>query len=108
MFIYLSLSLTEYSCADPECFVREYPPTLDLLFSSEERGKAGHQLPASKTLLMIGPTLNPGFEILLGIQTSVAKKSYSYVIFQGGDGPDPLSPYLDQRMIHSTSHTEEA
>ena len=32
MFIYLSLSLTEYSCADPECFVREYPPNLVLLF----------------------------------------------------------------------------
>ena len=47
---------------------------------------------------------------LQGIRTSIAKKSYSYVILQGGGGggPDPLSPYLDQRMIYSTSPTEEA
>ena len=30
--ICLRLSLTEYSCVDPECFVREYLPALDLLF----------------------------------------------------------------------------
>ena len=46
---------------------------------------------------------------LQGIRTSIAKKSHSYVIFQGGrGGPDPLSPFLDQRMIYLTSPTEEA
>ena len=36
-----------------------------------------------------GPTLNAGL-ILQGICTSIAKKPYSFVSFQGG--PDPLSP----------------
>ena len=38
------------------------------------------------------------FVIIQGIRTSIAKKPYSFVIFQGG-GPDPLSPPpLDPRM----------
>ena len=63
------MSLTEFTCVDPKCFVREYPPTLDLL--------------------MIDPTLNPGLvalRLLQGIRTSIAKKSYSYVIFREGGG----------------------
>ena len=31
---HLSVSITEYTCAGPECFVREYLPTLDLLFQA--------------------------------------------------------------------------
>ena len=74
---------------------------------SEERGKRGHQH-ASKTLLMIGTTLSPGFEIFTG-----DPNQYCYEILQpcnlsGGGGPDPLSPYLDQLIIYSTSPTEEA
>ena len=37
--------------------------------------------------------------IFKGIQTSIAKKPYIFVIFQGGRGLDPLSPPLDLRML---------
>ena len=43
-----------------------------------------------------GPTLNAGFGsfvIFQGIRTSIAKKPYNFVIFQGGGGPGPLSPF---------------
>ena len=32
--------------------------------------------------------------IFQGIRTSITKKSYIFVIFRGGGGPDPLSPPL--------------
>ena len=32
------------------------------------------------------------FEIFQGIWTSIAKRPYIFVIFQGGGGPDPCSP----------------
>ena len=58
---HLSVSITEYTCAGPECFVQ----LLTFYFRRGERIqiplKEGHHLPTSKTLLMIGPTLNPGF-----------------------------------------------
>ena len=41
-----------------------------------------------------GPTFNAGLVTLwffLEIHTSIARKPYSFVIFQGG-GPDPMSP----------------
>ena len=40
--------------------------------------------------------------IFKGIQTSIAKKPYIFVIFQvggGGGGPDPLSSALDPHMV---------
>ena len=67
--------------------------------------KAGHHRPASETHLMAfrwgaddGPTLKDGFgsfEIFQGVPTSIAKKPYIFVKFQGmggGGGPAPLSP----------------
>ena len=30
--------------------------------------------------------------VLQGIRASIAKKPYTFVIFQGGGSPDPLSP----------------
>ena len=41
-----------------------------------------------------GPTLNAeiSFVIFQGILTSIANKSYIFVIFQGGGGPDPMTP----------------
>ena len=41
-----------------------------------------------------GPTLNAGLvaTIFQGIRTYIAQKSYIFVIFQGGGGPDPLPP----------------
>ena len=41
--------------------------------------------------------------IFQGIQTSIAKKPYIFVIFQGGrggGGPDPLVPPLDPHMLY--------
>ena len=32
----------------------------------------------------------------------MAKKPYIFVIFQGGGGPDPLSPPLDPHMFPTT------
>ena len=41
----------------------------------------------------------PGsFVIFQRIQTSIAKKPYIFLIFQGGGGPEPLSPPLDWRL----------
>ena len=38
--------------------------------------------------------------IFQGIRTSIAKKPYIFVIFQGGwGGPDPLFPPLDPHMM---------
>ena len=48
-----------------------------------------------------GPTLNAGLVAAIffqGIQTSIAKKPNNFEIFQGGWGPDPLSPPLDLHM----------
>ena len=41
-----------------------------------------------------GLTLNAGLVALwfLEIRTSIAKEPYSFVIFQGSGGPDPLPP----------------
>ena len=45
-----------------------------------------------------GPTLNGSFVVFQWIQTSIAKKPYIFVIFQGGvRTPFPLLP-LDPRM----------
>ena len=50
------------------------------------------------------------FVIFKGIETSIAKKPNISVIFQGGGGPDPLSPlwtrpWYDQEMPQSqTNH----
>ena len=45
-----------------------------------------------------GPTLNAGLEaqdvIFQGVRTSIAKKPYIFVVFQGGGDPDPFSPIL--------------
>ena len=38
------------------------------------------------------------FVDLHGIRTSIAKKPYIFVIFQGGGGPYPLSPPLDPHL----------
>ena len=46
-----------------------------------------------------GPTLNAGL-VFQGIQTSIAKKPYTFVIFQGWGSPDPPVPPLDPGMIH--------
>ena len=49
------------------------------------------------------PTLNArlgSFVILQGIKTSIAKKPYSFVIFQDG-GPDPLPPPLWIRVCNA-------
>ena len=40
--------------------------------------------------------------IFQGIRTSIAKKPYIFVIFEGG-GPEPLSPTLDPRMMNETN-----
>ena len=64
--------------------------------------KAGHNWPATKTpfkLCFAGGVddslyiecLLGSFVIFLGIWTSIAKNSYSFVIFQGGSGP-PVPP----------------
>ena len=56
-----------------------------------------------------GPTLNVGlvrsFVIFKGIKTSIAKKPFIFVIFQGG--PDPLSPPPppDPRMLFLTVYS---
>ena len=34
----------------------------------------------------------------LGVRINIARKPYVYVIFQGGGGPDPLSPPLGLPM----------
>ena len=73
--------------------------------------KAGHHRPASETHLMAfrwgaddGPTLNDGFgsfEIFQGVPTSIAKKPYIFVKFQGvggGVGVRPPCPPLDPHM----------
>ena len=36
--------------------------------------------------------------IVQGIRTSITKTPYSFMIFQWGEGPDPLSTPLDRRM----------
>ena len=65
-------------------------------------GEERIQLPLKQGHLMfhwqvhVGPTMNFSFVIFRGIQTSIAKELYSFVIFQGGGGgggggggPDP-------------------
>ena len=50
-----------------------------------------------------GPALNAGLLALLflmGTRTSIAKKPYIFVIFQGG--PDTLSAPLDPHMMYSS------
>ena len=42
-----------------------------------------------------GLTLNADFVIFQGIQTSIAKKPYIFVIFQGGALSSPLDPHMD-------------
>ena len=44
-----------------------------------------------------GPTLIGSFVIFQGIRTSIAKKPYIFVIFQGGSGP-PVPPPLDPHL----------
>ena len=48
-----------------------------------------------------GPTLNTGLvaAIFPGIRTCIARKP---CIFQGGGGPDPLSPPLDPHMSYQS------
>ena len=46
----------------------------------------GHHLPASKTLWMIGPTLNPGFEIFTGDPNQNGKEILQLCNFSGGRG----------------------
>ena len=48
-----------------------------------------------------GPTLKAGLVVAIfqGIWTCIARKPYIFVIFQGGGGPDPLSPSLDPHML---------
>ena len=48
-----------------------------------------------------GQTLNAGLVLFVFIQvtrTSIAKKPYMFVIFQGGGGPDP-PPALDPPKV---------
>ena len=47
-----------------------------------------------------GPTLNAGLvaAIFQGIRTSIARKPYIFVIFQGGGGFGPPVPPLDPHM----------
>ena len=74
------------SCADPESFVRG-GPTLIFLVDEQIPLKAGHHLPASETLC--------DFKVIL---TSIAKKPYIFVIFQGGPDlvpPPPLDPPMN-------------
>ena len=52
-----------------------------------------------------GPTLNTGL-VFQGIRTSIAKKPYIFVIFQGGGGGglDPMSPPPDPHMDYISCH----
>ena len=69
----------------------------------------GHHQPASETHLngvsqvgRLWPNIEcwlGSFVIFQGIWTSIAKKPYIFVLFQGGrGGPDPLFPPLDLPM----------
>ena len=102
---------------DPESYVRGGPTQLFLLDKGERI-----QIPL-KAGVIIGPLAKHhfkwrfagrpmlarhvmlawymfSFEIFYGIWTSIDKKNYIFVIFQGrGGGPDPLSPPLDPLMI---------
>ena len=68
---------------------------------------AGHHWPASKTpfkwrsagVPIKAQHLNAKMCDFKGIQTSIAKKPYKFVIFQRGSGPPALPPPpLDPRM----------
>ena len=41
-----------------------------------------------------------------GIRTSIAKRPFKFVIFQGGGGSGPLSPPLDPRMQMNKQSTK--
>ena len=49
------------------------------------------------------PTLNAGL-VFQGFWTSIAKKPYIFVIFQGGGGPDPQSLPLERPCIDVASN----
>ena len=65
---------------------------------------AKRHLNGSMCVLLAGPWwLNTDswvvrFVSLQGIRINIAKTPYISVIFQGGGGPDPLSPTLDPHM----------
>ena len=96
------------TCADPESFFKG-GPTLRMFFFSlffnnwiQIPLKSGHHRPASQTSLNAvslvcrwWPNMEywlGSFVIFQGIRTSIAKKLYIFVIFQGGG--DTLSPPL--------------
>ena len=56
-----------------------------------------------------GPSLNAGLVAVnfQGIPTSIAKKPYIFVIFQGGGGPDLLSPLWIHPCQQTTLATKE-
>ena len=104
MFIYLSLLLTEFSCVDPECFVREYSPTLDLLFLVRGEEKRVIIYPPAKRCWWLAQHCILALRFLQGILTSIAKKSYSYVIFQGGGSWSPVPLSGSTHDIFDNSH----
>ena len=95
--------LCEHSCADPASFVRGGPNLKSFFFFLVDEGIhynwAIISPPAKRHLKgvsLVGrwwPNIECWlsiFVIFQGIRTSIAKKPYIFVIFQGG--PDPLSP----------------
>ena len=55
--------------------------------------KSGHHWPASETQFKWCWTLNGTFVIFQGIRTSIAKKPYTFVIFQGGGSGPSVPPH---------------
>ena len=66
--------------------------------------KVGHHRHASETpfkRIWLAGNANVGcsrFVSFQGVQTSIAKEHFSFMIFQRGWGPDTLSPCLDPHM----------
>ena len=112
------------SSTDPESFVRGGPNLITFFFffffflfvdgGIEDLNTAlnGPSLACYRNAISIAGRWWPNikcwfgsFVIFHGIQTSIAKKPFIFVIFQGV-GPDPLSPSLDPPMYLTTRCTQ--
>ena len=86
-----------------QIFNKKYSKRLCLIFPMRGERipiplKVGHNRPARETPLKYH-TLNAGL-VLQGIRTSIAKKPYIFVIFQGGGGVSgPPVPPLDPHIV---------
>ena len=96
---YGNIHLYHSSCADPESFVRVGPTSTTFFHFLEDPNTtiSGPSSARQRNAIQMAFRWRAecwldSFVIFQGIRTSIAKKSYIFVIVQGGGGANPLPP----------------